>query len=258
MKQKNTKHRRDVWESFWTGKKELDQVYSNADRVIYQIQSLGDLKGKRILEVGAGSGRDGLKLVDHSGCVVLLDYAKNSLELMKYWSAKLKKPVFLVQGDAFHLPFCDQSIDVVFHQGLLEHFRDPENILKENHRVLRKNGYALADVPQRYHIYTVVKHILIWMNKWFAGWETEFSPVQLKALFRQSGFTVYRLYGDWMRPGFFYRALREIFKKIGLSLPLYPKGLPVWRGFRDRMRQRVKKSSLSYYTFMDIGVIGRK
>jgi hypothetical protein len=37
--------------------------------------------------------------------------------------------------------------------------------------VIKKGGFALADVPQRYHLYTAVKHLLIRLNKWFCGWE---------------------------------------------------------------------------------------
>ncbi|MBD3384149.1 methyltransferase domain-containing protein [candidate division KSB1 bacterium] len=258
MEEMKRQHNRKVWEQFWTQKRELDKVYSNSDRVISQIEQLGPLQGKRVLEVGAGTGRDGFKLVDCGAVVVLLDYAKNSLEIMQQLSWQTQKPVYLVQGNAFQLPFRDQVIDVVFHQGLLEHFRNPENILEENYRVLKQNGFAIADVPQRYHIYTVVKHILIRLGKWFAGWETEFSRSQLESMFRRSGFSIYSVYGDWMRPSFFYRSLREALKKTGIQLPLYPGKIAGWSKIRNKLRRVLKKSSLSYYTFMDIGVIGRK
>ena len=164
----------------------------------------------------------------------------------------------MVQGDAFCLPFKSDSMDIVFHQGLLEHFTNPQDILKENFRVIKPEGLTLADVPQRYHPYTVVKHILIWLNKWFAGWETEFSVRQLKNIFKNVGFEIHHVYGDWMNPSFFYRATREAFKKMNIKLPLYPKPVPVISPLIDKMKKSMKKQSIAFNTFMDIGVIGKK
>jgi len=96
----------------------------------------------------------------------------------------------LTQANAFKIPVPDATFDIVFHQGLLEHFKDPLPLLEEQFRVLKPGGFLLVDVPQRYHIYTVIKHTLIFLNKWFAGWETEFSIGRLTKLLTQSGFII--------------------------------------------------------------------
>lgn len=254
---KREQHNQSVWENFWSPDT-IEQVYSNSARIIGQIQSIGDLDGKKIAEIGAGSGRDGFKLVDLGATIILLDYADNSLNVIKHLAQKLNKQVFLVKGDAFHLPFKNKCIDIVYHQGLLEHFSNPEDILKENYRVTAPNGYTLADVPQKFHIYTLVKHILILLNRWFAGWETEFTINQLESLFRKQGFCIHHRYGSWMQPGFFYRALRKILLKVGLKYPAYPRHIPLFStGFRA-FGKWFQSFSLSFYTFMDIGVIGKK
>jgi ubiquinone/menaquinone biosynthesis C-methylase UbiE len=252
------KHTSRVWERFWREKKEIAQVYSNAERVVQQILATGNLSGKLIMEIGAGSGRDGFKLIDAGAKVIMLDYAQASLHVIKTLAQESGKHVWLVRGDAFHLPFKQDALDLVFHQGLLEHFADPRGIVTENYRVLKPGGFALADVPQRYHFYTVAKHLLIWLNKWFAGWETEFSRRQLENLFSRAGFEIHHVYGDWMRPSFAYRLLRELAKKAGIKLPLYPKCLPLLSRWRNALRRRFQRSSLAFYTFMDIGVIGMK
>ena len=223
-----------------------------------QLRSLGPVAGKRILEVGAGTGRDSLVLGSEGAVVFMLDYSDRALRVMHNLAQQSGQSVRLVRGDAFQLPFKTGSMDLVFHQGLLEHFIDPGKILSENFRVLKSGGFGLADVPQRYHLYTVVKHILIRLNRWFAGWETEFSLRQLQHLFRSAGFAVYDSYGDWMRPSFFYRALREILKKVSWRLPLYPKSIPGFSDLRGHIRTTIRRSSWAFYTYMDIGVIGRK
>ena len=50
---------------------------------------------------------------------------------------------------------------------------------------------------------------LILVNRWFAGWETQFSVGQLERLVRESGLEVTRSYGDWMVPGLAYRVTRD-------------------------------------------------
>jgi ubiquinone/menaquinone biosynthesis C-methylase UbiE len=170
------------WETFWQKKENFHEYYSNTDRVLRNLTALMDLKGKKVLEIGAGTGRDSLNLVKYGAEVYQLDYAENALRLMKDVADESGLPVHLIGGNAFRLPFRDQSFDVVFHQGLLEHFREPTatNLLKENARIVKSGGLLLVDVPQRYHPYTVMKHVLIALNLWFAGWEREFSIGELE------------------------------------------------------------------------------
>ena len=114
------------------------------------------------------------------------------------------------------------------------------------------------DVPQKFHVYTIIKHFLILINKWFAGWETEFSVSQLQQRMQHSGFVIHDRYGEWMQPSLFYRIFRETVLKIGLRLPLYPAGLPGLRTLRKRMRQTKMAQKLAVYTGLDLGVIGQK
>ena len=258
MSQQTTQHRREVWDKFWQDKEQIEQVYSNSERVIDQLTGLGDPAGKWILEVGAGSGRDSMALSSEGARVIMLDYSAPALQVIQKLAQDGAHPVYLVRGDAFHLPFRTDALDLVFHQGLLEHFTNPEEILKENLRVLRPGGAALADVPQRYHFYTAVKHLLIRLNRWFAGWETEFSRSQLEKLFKQAGFVRLELYGDWMRPSFFYRAGREALKKAKIRLPLYPPSLAVAARLRASLRRLLRRQKWHLHTVMDIGAIGFK
>jgi SAM-dependent methyltransferase len=251
-------HRREVWDRFWDQNQRIEEVYSNSDRVLNQIRALQPVAGRRILEVGAGSGRDSLALRDDGAAVFVLDYSEPALRVIQQLVAADRSRLWLIRGDAFHLPVKSGAMDLVFHQGLLEHFVDPSGIVRENQRVLKEGGFALADVPQRYHLYTAVKHLLIWLNRWFAGWETEFSLSQLRRLFAECGLEVHSVYGDWMRPSFFYRVLREVAKKIGWRWPLSPASIPPVAAVRRRLRERFRRSSLAYYTYMDIGIIGQK
>ena len=203
----------DHWESYWKGHQDLDRTYSTGGRLAREILADGAVRGKRVLEVGAGSGRDSIALAREGAIAIVLDYSPASLRLVQQQARAQGLPVQLVHADALAMPFRDGSIDIVFHQGLLEHFRDPMPLLVENARITRKGGHAIIDVPQAFHLYTLMKQTLILFNAWFAGWETQFTPAGLERRVAEAGFTVRRTYGEWMVPGLAYRVLRELLKR---------------------------------------------
>jgi ubiquinone/menaquinone biosynthesis C-methylase UbiE len=212
------------WDVFWSGSRELEDVYGTDRRIVETLSRHVDLKGLAVLEVGAGTGRDAGEMASLGAEVSALDYSEESLKLMR---SALGGDARIVCGDATALPFRSESFDVVYHQGLLEHFRNPSDVLDENVRILKHGGILLVDVPQRYHYYTLAKHALIAAGKWFAGWESEFSVAQLRKLVEQRGLRVLAVYGHNMSPPIWYRGVRRALLKSGLRLPMYPKG-PRW------------------------------
>lgn len=255
MKESRLEH----WDTFWEEKKEVNEVYSNSDRVVRNLVKVIDVGGKKILEIGAGTGRDSFPLVELGAEVYQLDYSMNSLKIMKKIAVEEKMDVTIIGGDTFRLPFKDETFDVIFHQGLLEHFRhaQAEALLRENIRVLKTGGLLCVDVPQRYHIYTVIKTFLIAINKWFAGWERSFSVPELNKEMNRLGLQTVRIYGEWMYPSLFYRASREILMKFGIKLPLNPK-IPVLYTLRKAVRDSLKDTPIAYYTSLSMGIIGKK
>jgi SAM-dependent methyltransferase len=246
-----------VWDRYWGDKPTVGDVYPAVSDLLAEItQALPDLRGLRLLEVGAGTGREGHELAQRGARVCALDFSPEALRLSRQISGNVR----LVRGDALATPFRDASFDLVYHQGLLEHFRDPLRLLRENHRVVKPGGLVLVDVPQKYHVYTMVKQALIAVHRWFAGWETQFSPPEIRALVERAGFRCERVYGYGMHPGLLYRLAREAGKRAGVRLPLYPRFglLDGWyRGWHAALR-RLERSVVGPYLTLTVGVVARK
>jgi ubiquinone/menaquinone biosynthesis C-methylase UbiE len=247
------------WDDYWKKQDDLDDAYSNEDRLIDALLAQLNPKGRKVLEVGGGSGRDSIRLAQMGAHVTVIDYVRSSLDVVARNAKRLNAQIELVHGDALSMPFEEGTFDVVFHQGLMEHFRDPGPLLRENRRVLKEGGVVLIDVPQRWHAYTAMKHVLIAMNRWFAGWETEYSIGELTRTVEKEGFHVIGKYGDWMVPGLFYRAARRALAGAGIAkLPKYPSGIPPFAQASSAFRNAFRKTPAAFYTFAMIGVVGKK
>jgi SAM-dependent methyltransferase len=246
------------WEHYWRAHRDVAETYGNEDRLLREVRDL-DVRGAWVLEVGAGSGRDSLSIAAGGGQVVVVDFVLEAFGVIRDQARAAGVSVHAVCCDALAMPFRDGTFALVFHQGLLEHFRDPLPLLVENRRVTARGGHCLVDVPQRYHLYTVMKHVLIAFNAWFAGWETEYSPGQLARLMRAAGFDVVRIGGDWLVPGLFYRALRYALRQARIArLPLYPRGIPPFVSLARRSRRWLRSRRVGPYTYAMVNALGRK
>ena len=247
------------WESYWKDhRSDIDDTYSTGGRLVREVLADGPVEGRWVMEIGAGSGRDLLELARLGARGIVLDYSPASLELVRAQAEAQGIDVLLVQADATCMPFRDGAIDVSFHQGLLEHFRDPMPLLRENARVTAKSGRMIVDVPQTFHLYTLMKNALILVNRWFAGWETQFTPAQLESLCREAGLDVVRTYGDWMVPGLWYRVVREVIKRgTGIKLPLNPRGPEFWARGWEAWRNAIRGRRWALSTSFVIGTVAR-
>lgn len=50
-------------------------------------------------------------------------------------------------SDAVHLPFAQDSFQIIFAMEIIEHIENDSHVLNEIHRVLAKNGTAIISVP---------------------------------------------------------------------------------------------------------------
>lgn len=232
------------WDSFW-GKGNLDYIR----KTVEELSAIDGIQGKKILEIGAGSGATSIKLAESGGNVTCLDYSKISASLIRKNAQVVDTQVSIIVADAHAIPIEDESYDICFHQGFLEHFREVTPLLKEQHRILKPGGYILIDVPQRFNFYTLRKRLLIATGKWFAGWETEYTLGLLKKVLRNHNFEFIRAFGRYhvrnidriQMKLFKRRVLPKFFERVYYSLI-----------------RSLENSPVGCYSSFSIGAIGKK
>lgn len=96
----------------------------------------------RVLDIACGTG-EYLDILEN-GRLYGVDYSEEMLRV-----AKGRNKACLVLADARFLPFRNSSFDLAVCIGLLEYFRDKEEVLTEVHRVLKKNGYGVISYSHR-------------------------------------------------------------------------------------------------------------
>jgi ubiquinone/menaquinone biosynthesis C-methylase UbiE len=150
----------EAWDGFWEHHNE-DKSQSGADywtSLVWQAgldywQEVFERlsPGRKMLECGAGSARVSLHMAGRGYDCTMLD---NSHEGLKTGMASFEKAGLkgsFVLGDVEKLDFPDNTFDVLYSGGLIEHFRDVRPVFREMVRVLRPGGLFTADIiPKRF------------------------------------------------------------------------------------------------------------
>ena len=102
---------------------------------------LGDVRGKRVLELGCGAAAGARWLATRGADVVALDLSAGMLRHARQAAERSAVSVPLVQADALALPFADDAFDMVCTAfGAIPFVADSGAVMREVARVLRRGG----------------------------------------------------------------------------------------------------------------------
>ena len=110
------------------------------ERPFFDMFTRTALEADRILEIGVGDGRMQRNLVAH-GVHQRALYGVDFTDNLKH---SVGHKVF---ADAHTLPFPDNTFDIVYSLGVIEHSENIEKILSEHLRVLKQGGYFFITTP---------------------------------------------------------------------------------------------------------------
>ena len=115
----------------------------------YMMKKAGNIKGKRCLDVGTGTGEIAFHVARTAGAgstVVGLDLTPKMLELAAKKESELDLPVKIEwrEGDALNLDIPDGSFDLVTSGYMLRNVTDIQKAVSEMHRVLAPGGKVVV------------------------------------------------------------------------------------------------------------------
>lgn len=122
-----------------------------------------NLEGKKVLDVGCGSGILMLEFLKRGATVTGIDYSQKMLDLAKqelnFYKVD-KKKYKLILANATNLPFSDKSFDLVLATGLTDYMSDKDNqkFIKEAARVLKKDGSLIVSFPVENSPFSIARY----------------------------------------------------------------------------------------------------
>jgi SAM-dependent methyltransferase len=102
------------------------------------LRLCGDVRGKRVLDLGCGAGENAIAFAKQAAHVIAVDVSAGQLRLARKLADAAEVRVEWHQSDAADLAFLRaDSIDVAFAAGLLGEVDDVDRLLRQVQRVLR-------------------------------------------------------------------------------------------------------------------------
>lgn len=143
---------------------------------------LSRFKNLKFLEAGSGDGEIAIYMASIQNCeVVGLEIADSFLKMSneKIKNRKVKNISFL-KGDVRQMTFKDEEFDLIFSGGVIEHFEETFEALKEHVRVLKKGGHLLIGVPCKEGLHYPLKLLMQKLSLWEVGFEKSFRKQEFK------------------------------------------------------------------------------
>ena len=129
----------------------LDQENSSRYLCSKLEKQFGELKDKRILDIGCGSGGRTVVLAHTGARLVGIDPAINAIKasiLRGLLSPELDINFLIGEGE--YLSFSGESFDLVTSFYSLEHTKDMKKVVSEVNRVLKKSGFFYCELPNSF------------------------------------------------------------------------------------------------------------
>jgi SAM-dependent methyltransferase len=106
-----------------------------------ELRLLGDLRGKRVLDLGCGTGSAAIAFAHQGAMVIALDASETRLAHARERAEREEVKVEWRKGDLADLAFLRaESIDAAFSAGSVSEVDDAPRLFRQVQRVLKPNG----------------------------------------------------------------------------------------------------------------------
>ena len=141
-----------------------------------------DLKNKKLLEVGSGTGSSSIAFSEQGAIVTGIDVDATSIEVAKYRSNLLNQKIEYVNLSGIEIKQIENNYDVILYYACLEHMTIRERIesLQQAYSKLNKCGFlVIVEAPNRLWIedtHTSELPFFQWLPDDLAYLYSKFSP----------------------------------------------------------------------------------
>ena len=186
------KHQKRSFFYFWR-KYLADSLYCHASPGVLEtiILELGDGTGKKLLNLGGGSGQVS-KIFESLGFDVY------NIDLIVEEENEHNRKLDLNKDK---LPFSDNFFDVVVAQEIIEHLENPWNMLRVSKNALKPAGKLIISTPNILSFHSRVRFLFTGYFPWFTPscFEYHVNPIpfwQLDLIAKQTGLTIEKVQGN--------------------------------------------------------------
>lgn len=174
----------DAWNAIWRKEGLLVDEDIESDGIFRVLKRTSwHRRYRTILEAGCGSGLRTLFFAKKHGVqAFLLDFSKEALKRAKEGCCMLNIDANIILGDVRKLPFRNRNFDIVWNEGVNEHFKGKfrQKVFNEMTRVCNTEGKVIVIVPNSLNLFYILKKILDEiLGKWMFGFEKPFTPSEL-------------------------------------------------------------------------------
>ncbi len=207
----------DYQTSFWD---QGGRAYEDRAEAVALRRLLPPEGGQRLLELGAGAGRNTPRYAGYSR-IVLLDYSDTQLQQARQRLGEADRYTY-VAADIYRLPFMPASFDGATMIRTLHHMADARSALNQVRQALQPNATFILEFANKLNLKSILRYAL-GRQHWspftpepveFAALNFDFHPATVRAWLQLTGFTV-------------ERTLTVSHFRVGLFKKLLPTGLLV-------------------------------
>ncbi len=132
--------------NLYASKYDDDADYLNSFEKDSLFKIIGDIKGKKVLDAGCGTGRMIPELKKRGAIITAVDISEEALKIVKNKFSDIET----VLADVNNLPFSSESFDIVLATFMIVHIKDLNPVFDEIYRVLKNKGrFILSNINQK-------------------------------------------------------------------------------------------------------------
>src|SRR4029079_16666010 len=128
---------------------DLDQYHFEKLHHLPRLVDFDGYRGRKVLDVGCGAGTDLARFARGGADAAGVDISASAIALAKSNFAQQGLAADLREADGEHLPFADDTFDLVYAHGVVQYTADDRAMVSECRRVLKPGGTAIFQVYNR-------------------------------------------------------------------------------------------------------------